>query len=111
MLPLVLFMLLYFTPVRAYLNAHNTHPKECTIQSVKTVKSGSGRKVASGKNYVRVETSDCGSIAVKKDTHDNWDAQAIADSLSQKVGQKVTFMVGPMAWNFGSTDATSVKLD
>ena len=73
----ILVMIVYF-PVETFVNSHYATAKECTVQSVEMVKSGSGRKVASSKMSVYVDTSDCGTIRVTKDSDGNQDIQKLS---------------------------------
>ena len=105
----ILVMIVYF-PVETFVNSHYATAKECTVQSVEMVKSGSGRKVASRKMSVYVDTSDCGTIRVTKDSDGNQDIQKIAKVIEQKDGNKLTFMIGPLQWDPNNRSAESVIL-
>lgn len=105
----ILVMIVYF-PVETFINSHYATAKECTVQSVKTVKSGSGRRVASSKMSIYVDTSDCGTIRVAKDSDGNQDIQKLANLIEQKVGKKLTFMIGPIQWDPNNRSAESIIL-
>ncbi|MFW0170181.1 hypothetical protein [Rothia sp. P4278] len=65
-------------------------------------------KVASSKNAIAVETTECGLIIVPKVVGGTDDLSKNIDLLNQYQGQKLVFMIGPLSWNPGNTAAEYV---
>ncbi|MFW0183455.1 hypothetical protein ACN082_08105 [Rothia sp. CCM 9417] len=97
-----------FTPFMNYMNSKYSEPRECTVESARFSRGGTGTKVASSKNAIAVETTECGLIITPKVVGGTDDLLKNIDLVNQYQGQKLVFMIGPLSWNPGNTAAEFV---
>ena len=103
-----LFLMFMLYPALRYVNSHYAEPRECTVESARFSRGGTGTKVASSKNAIAVETTECGLIITPKVVGGTDDLLKNIDLVNQYQGQKLVFMIGPLSWNPGNTRAEYV---
>lgn len=103
-----LFLMFMLYPALRYVNSHYAEPRECTVESARFSRGGTGTKVASSKNAIAVETTECGLIITPKVVGGTDDLSKNIDLVNQYQGQKLVFMIGPLSWNPGNTAAEYV---
>ena len=109
-LALLALPFILFSPIVTYMNHHYAKPNECTIKSAEFSKGGTGSKVGSSKNSIAIETAECGLLVTHKVEGSQKSITENVDLINSYKGQKLTFMIGPAAWNPGHTAAESVIL-
>lgn len=104
----VLFALIYFSPVRTFINHHYAETKECTVDSADAMRSGGPGSVASRTETVAVKTEECGDLWILDNNIEGRDEEKAANRLNELQGQKVQFLIGPLSWNFGTVEAVGI---
>lgn len=103
-----LCILIYFSPVRTFINNYYASAKDCTVESAHARQSGGPSTVASRTESVAVSTTECGNLWILDNNLEGRDEERAAERLNELQGQKVQFLIGPLSWNFGTVEAVGI---